>query len=110
MPGGAAKSGLKFNDTNGNGVFEPGLGETPLGGWLIHIFDTATNGAVFHTHVQTDALTGTYEVFLPPGTFTACEELQDGWVQTAPIPTRPPAPANSTPTSATPALAVTHSP
>ena len=86
LPGGAAKSGLKFNDTNGNGVFEPGLGETPLGGWLIHIFDTATNGAVFHTHVQTDALTGTYEVFLPPGTFTACEELQDGWVQTAPDP------------------------
>lgn len=85
LPCCAVKSGQKFNDTNGNGIFEPGLGETPLGGWLIHIFDTATNGAGFHTHVQTDAL-GKYEVVLPPGTFTACEELQDGWLQTAPNP------------------------
>jgi hypothetical protein len=74
------KSGLKFNDLNGNGVQD--VGEPALPGWTIHLFDTVTQALLLST--VTDAL-GAYSFILDPGNYTVCEELQAGWTQTAPV-------------------------
>ena len=75
--------GYKFRDDNGNGVWEPHLGEPPLAGWTINLYD-ADNNLIATT--TTDA-TGRF-CFLgltSPGTYVVCERLQDGWVNTTPI-------------------------
>lgn len=80
LPNSALKRGLKFNDLNGNGQRDPG--EPPLSGWTIHIFNADLS---IHQHVQT-AADGTYQFTVPPGTYTVCETVQNGWTQTFPTP------------------------
>ncbi len=77
------KKGQKFNDLDGDGVKD--AGEPGLPNWTIHIFGTTNDNVVVHEDILTDA-NGNYEITLPPGTYTACEELQTGWVQTFPNP------------------------
>jgi hypothetical protein len=78
LPNAATKSGLKWNDLNGDGVRQGG--EPPLQGWTIHIF----NGDLsVHVHAVT-AADGTYQFVVPPGTYTVCETIQAGWTQTFP--------------------------
>lgn len=51
--------GTVFNDANGNGVFESGLGETGIGGVSVSLTGTDANGAVTRPAVTT-AANGTY--------------------------------------------------
>ncbi|MCS7158328.1 MAG: LamG domain-containing protein, partial [Blastocatellia bacterium] len=68
--------GMKWNDTNGNGVINPGEGG--LSGWTIQL-----SGPVSAT--TTTGTGGTYRFCgLPPGTYTVSEVLQPGWVRTFP--------------------------
>jgi hypothetical protein len=75
--------GMKWNDTNGNGVIDPG--EAGLSGWTIQL-----TGPVNQT--TTTGTGGTYRFCgLPPGTYTVAEVLQPGWTRTF-----PPAPGTHT--------------
>ncbi|MCA9924893.1 MAG: VWA domain-containing protein, partial [Anaerolineales bacterium] len=69
--------GVKFQDTNNNGVKD--ADEPGLPGWTIEIRDAA--GALT-TMVTDDA--GFYQVELPVGNYTVSEVQQDGWTQTLP--------------------------
>jgi protocatechuate 3,4-dioxygenase beta subunit len=74
-------SGEVFNDLNSNGVLDPG--DPPLQGWTIDLFNAA--GALIGT--TTSDVNGDYSFSdLGPGTYTVQEELQPGWIQTAPPP------------------------
>ena len=74
-------SGEKFDDLNGDGIQE--AGEPGLQGWTIDLLDSS--GAIVATTV-TD-VDGNYSFTdVGPGTFTVQEELQPGWIQTAPAP------------------------
>lgn len=64
----------KFNDTNGNGVFEGGV-DVMLDGWEIDVTDP---GAVTTTHLTPISLGITNF-----GTYTITEDLPTGWEQTA---------------------------
>lgn len=72
-------SGMKFNDTNGNGIKDPG--EPGLANWLITL-KNGTNAVVGTMNTLGD---GSY-IFsnLPPDTYTVSETLQAGWTQTYP--------------------------
>jgi hypothetical protein len=75
--------GIKFNDLNGNGVYEPNPpnNEPGLPGWTIEVKDA--NGNIIG-YAVTDAQ-GKYCVVVPsPGTYTVSEQQQAGWTQTAP--------------------------
>src|SRR3989441_681901 len=88
------KSGVKFNDLNGNGVKDPG--EPGLTGWTILAY-TDGNGdgtlsateavAVPAATAITDA-TGAYTLTLNPGTYVVCEVLQSGWFESRPVNTK----------------------
>lgn len=74
-------SGYKWNDANGDGVWdqkgtEEVPGESTLPGWQI----TLTSGTTTQT-VTTDA-NGFYSVMVPAGTWTVAEVMQSGWMQT----------------------------
>ena len=79
--------GRKWNDTNGNGIYD--FGENLMGGWKIFIDD---NGNGLYDVGETSTLTqssdpdfGWYFFSnLLPGTYSVCEEMQNGWVQTYP--------------------------
>jgi len=76
-------SGFKFNDLNGNGVFDGG--EPKLPGWTIYI-DANDNGVLDpgETFTVTDGA-GNYEFLAVPfGIHVIREVLQPGWVQTYP--------------------------
>jgi parallel beta-helix repeat protein len=94
------KEGLKFNDLNGNGVYEPLGGETPIADWPINLLTTA-NVLVTPT---TTAADGTYSfVIADPGSYRVCEGTGPaGYVQTAPNALST-APAGESITSACPA-------
>jgi hypothetical protein len=77
----ATKSGAKFSDLNGNGVWDPD--EPGLAGWSIHLFGTDGLGNAVHETSTTDA-TGAYAFSVAPGTYTVCEIAQSGWTQTFP--------------------------
>ena len=71
-------SGLKFNDVNGNGIYESGNGELPLSNWTIKI-SGPTNDSV------TTGNDGSYSFpELAGGTYTISERLKNGWFQTLP--------------------------
>jgi hypothetical protein len=73
-------TGLKWNDLNGNGVQD--TSEPLISGWVIHLFRSGDPS--FHRRATTDA-SGNYSFAgLTPGSYTVCEALQAGWVQTAP--------------------------
>jgi hypothetical protein len=72
--------GVKFRDTNGNGVRNSG--EPGLAGWIIFL-DTNSNGRLDagETRTTTDA-NGNYTFFnLGPGTYRVREVRRLGWVQ-----------------------------
>jgi hypothetical protein len=77
-------SGMKFNDTNGNGIKDPG--EPGLANWVITLKND-TNAVVGTMNTLGD---GSY-IFsnLPPDTYTVSETLQAGWTQTYPTPVPP---------------------
>ncbi len=71
-------SGFKYNDINGNGIYDPG--EPKLAGWTINLYDNS----VFDESMVTNA-NGDYSFNnLAPGTYSVCEVMQTGWVQTQP--------------------------
>jgi len=76
-------SGIKFRDTNGNGVRDSG--ETKLSGWTIFL-DTNDNGVLDPGEQSTiTTASGKYEFTgLVAGTYIVREVLQPGWKQTAP--------------------------
>lgn len=76
-------SGIKFNDTNANSLFD--AGETPLAGWTIYI-DANGNGTLDATEPTTVTGTNGSYVFtnVPPGNYILREVQQPGWVQTVP--------------------------
>jgi len=70
-------SGHKFNDLNGNGVWDK-LSEPALSGWTINMAGTLSGST-------TTDVNGYYEFnYLPAGSYTISEVLKPGWVQTAP--------------------------
>jgi hypothetical protein len=80
------KSGVKWNDVNGNGVRD--TGDDGLSGWTIQALDPANGNAVVASAV-TDA-NGNYELtFSKGGTFRVCEVLQTDWQQTFPVASTP---------------------
>jgi hypothetical protein len=75
--------GSKWNDVNGNGIWE--TGEQALAGWTIYI-DSVTNGQLdtWELSTVTDA-NGKYSFTnLGPGNYPIREVNQTGWVQTSP--------------------------
>jgi SdrD B-like protein/parallel beta helix pectate lyase-like protein len=74
----AKKSGIKFLDVEGNGVFDND--DEPIVGWKIFLLDEDGN-AVAET---TTGSGGSYSFEVDPGTYFVCEEVQDGFTQTAP--------------------------
>lgn len=76
-------SGFKFNDLNGNGVFDGG--EPKLPGWTIYI-DANDNGVLDpgETQTVTDGAGNYSFAALPLGTYVIREVLQAGWEQTYP--------------------------
>jgi LPXTG-motif cell wall-anchored protein len=75
-------SGYKWNDLNGDGLV---AGEPKLSGWTIFL-DANNNQHLDdgETSTVTDQ-NGNYSFTnLAPGTYTVCEVMQAGWVQTAP--------------------------
>jgi len=74
---------MKFNDLNGNHVLD--AGEPGLAGWTIHLDGTESiSGAAVHLTTITDS-TGKFQFMnVTQGTYTLSEELQSGWLQTAP--------------------------
>lgn len=75
-------SGYKFNDINGNGVWEE---EAGLSGWIIYIDE---NGNGKREDSEKSVITDEYGLFeftdLLPGSYVVCEEQQEGWIQTTP--------------------------
>ncbi len=71
-------SGYKINDTNGNGVWDPG--EVGIAGWNITLLNGTTSAFISST--LTDG-NGFYQFTnLPNGTYIVSEETQAGWVHT----------------------------
>jgi len=75
--------GYKFRDDNGNGVWEPHLGEPPLAGWTIELRDQLGN--VLQTTTTGPDGKFCFLGLTSPGTYVVCEVLQNGWVNTTPI-------------------------
>jgi hypothetical protein len=74
----ATITGMKFNDSNGDGIKD--AGEPGLANWQINL--TKPDGTT--TSKNTDA-SGNYNFTnLAPGTYTVSETQQAGWTQTAP--------------------------
>lgn len=68
--------GVKINDLNGDGQ-RGGPGESGLGGWVI-----TGNGGLYNITNNDGSFCWT---LLPPGTYTICEQQQEGWSATGPL-------------------------
>lgn len=69
-------SGMKFNDSNGNGVKDPG--ELGLSGWTINLAGPDASSSSTTTDDN-----GNYQFTgLHAGTYTLTETVQDGWIKT----------------------------
>jgi hypothetical protein len=77
----ATKTGTKFSDLNGNGVWD--TGEPGLMGWSIHLFGTDGLGNAVHQTTTTNA-SGVYSFSVAPGSYTVCEVMVADWTQTYP--------------------------
>ncbi len=72
--------GMKFDDTNGNGIKDPG--EPGLANWNINLLKPDGTPVTF---TATD-INGNYSfTSLPPGNYVIAEVPQGGWVQTLPV-------------------------
>ncbi|MDI6804396.1 MAG: M20/M25/M40 family metallo-hydrolase [Bacteroidota bacterium] len=70
-------AGMKFNDLNGNGTRD--AGEPGLANWKIYIASTTVDSTLTNE-------SGNYSFTnLSPATYTVSEQLQTGWLQTAPV-------------------------
>jgi hypothetical protein len=69
---------FKFNDLDGDGVYDPGDGETGLDGWHFEV-----TGPM---NMNGDTSGGGYLVFnsIPTGDYDITETLQSGWTNTTP--------------------------
>jgi hypothetical protein len=83
------KSGTKFNDLNGDGVWD--VGEPGLEGWTINAYVDGGDGILSQDEFDDGAfatddtdMDGFYELTLDPGDYVVCEVLDSGWTQTFP--------------------------
>jgi hypothetical protein len=82
----ATKSGYKFKDDNGNGVFDTSEGEVGLAGWTINLWTGSPGSLVFVASTITD-VNGYYEFdqIIPGTTYYVSEVIPDpAWIQTFP--------------------------
>lgn len=75
-------AGIKFNDLDGDGAWDPADGELLLSNWTIWL-DIDNDGTPDRT-TTTDTLGGFEFTGLNPGTYTVGEQQQSGWTQTVP--------------------------
>jgi hypothetical protein len=71
----ASLAGMKFNDLAGDGIKD--VTDPGLAGWSIVI--SGPDGSTQVTDVN-----GAYSATVTPGTYTVCETMQPGWMQTFP--------------------------
>jgi hypothetical protein len=81
-PSGYLITGIKFNDLDGDGFWEPADGEWGLPNWTIWL-DEDNDGTPDRT-TQTDSLGGFMFAGVNAGTLTIGEQQQPGWTQTYP--------------------------
>ena len=76
-------SGYKWNDTDGDGLWDSG--EVGLSGWTVYI-DANQNGSLDTGELSTVTEENGFYSFgdLQPGSYTVGEVLQSGWMQTYP--------------------------
>ncbi|MCU0978062.1 MAG: hypothetical protein MUF25_02725, partial [Pirellulaceae bacterium] len=77
----ATKSGVKFEDLDGDGIKD--AGEPGLQNWTINLTGTSGAGNAVSQTPTTDA-NGNYSFSVPPGTYTVSEVQQSGWTQSMP--------------------------
>lgn len=77
----ATKTGMKFEDMNGNG--QKDSGELGLSEWTITLNGTDGMGNLVSKNTTTN-VNGNYSFNVPPGSYTVCEVQQAGWTQTYP--------------------------
>ena len=77
----ATKTGVKFNDLNGDG--DRDLGEPGLAGWTIRLVGFDGAGGFIDTSTVTGA-DGSYSFSVTPGNYLVYENLIAGWEQTFP--------------------------
>ncbi|MCP4590863.1 MAG: hypothetical protein GY842_08960, partial [bacterium] len=74
---------IKYGDVNGNGVPDYPDGEPRLDGWIMTLYDDQSNAITTGTTGAHG--TGRVEFHdLPAGTYTVCETMQAGWINTEP--------------------------
>src|SRR5205807_2527337 len=77
----ASLAGFVYRDSNNNGAFEPGLGETGIGGVTVTLTGTDDLGAPVNTSTTTTAGTGAYSFGnLRPGTYSLTEAQPPGFL------------------------------
>ena len=77
----ATKSGTKFDDLDADSVRDPN--EPGIAGVRIHLFGTNGAGNSVHLHATTDA-DGNYSFSVAPGSYTVCETVPAGYIQSFP--------------------------
>ncbi|MBN1505443.1 MAG: cadherin-like domain-containing protein [Sedimentisphaerales bacterium] len=82
QPPGHVLTGIKFDDLDGDGVWEPGNGEQRMPNWVIWL-DADQDGQPDQT-TTTDPNGGFVFAPVAPGIYTLGEQQQPGWTQTCP--------------------------
>jgi len=77
----ATVSGVKFRDSDDDSTRD--AGEVGLEGWQIHLFGATGAGGAVHLHTTT-AVDGSFSFTVPPGVYTLCESILEGWEQSLP--------------------------